>query len=210
MRVITALIFLATGAVPATAQGLCFCPLCLLGTHKSYAQSSESMAPGLRPGDCLTVKLGTDAIKPGQIVAYRHPGSGFDHVMRLIATEGQSIEIRDGVPIIDGKTATREPLSPLAMTGAVVCPEGQTGDCEVPRFRETLPGGASYAVLDAVPDSITDHMARQSVPPGHIFVLGDHRDNAMDSRILPDMGGPGMLPVANVIGIVDHTDVVKP
>jgi hypothetical protein len=31
--------------------------------------------------------------------------------------------------------------------------------------------------------------------------MGDHRDNAMDSRIAPAMGGPGMVAVADIAGI---------
>lgn len=32
--------------------------------------------------------------------------------------------------------------------------------------------------------------------------MGDHRDNAMDSRVTSAMGGPGMVAIKDIIGTV--------
>lgn len=45
-------------------------------------------------------------------------------------------------------------------------------------------------------------MLAASVPVGHLFVLGDNRDNSTDSRVLSAVG---YIPLKNVIGRVGMT-----
>jgi signal peptidase I len=71
--------------------------------------------------------------------------------------------------------------------------------CRYPRFRETLPSGRSYEVLDQV-DGRADETPVYVVPEGHYFMMGDNRDDSSDSRFSLEQKGVGLLPSDYVVG----------
>ena len=75
-----------------------------------------------------------------------------------------------------------------------------TDVCRYPRYRETLPGGRHYEVLDLGP-RFMDNTAPVLVPEGHLFLMGDNRDNSEDSRFPAEPGrGIGLVPMDNLVG----------
>ena len=87
---------------------------------------------------------------------------------------------------------TRPSFRAVTATGLAVC--------RYPRFRETLPGGVSYEVLD-LGLGPADTTRPVVVPEGRLFLMGDHRDNSLDSRFdaVPQQG-IGLVPVDNLVG----------
>ena len=71
------------------------------------------------------------------------------------------------------------------------------------RFIETLPGGHEHPIFKMTAHGEYDDMADVVVPPGHLFVMGDNRDNSADSRVSVRAGGVGLLPVEDLVGRVD-------
>lgn len=152
----------------------------------------------------------------GDIVVFRYPGNtGEDYVKRVIGHPGDRIEVRAGVVILNGRPVPRRriadyamPVSPNSPCRAVrpgsarQLPDGPGATvCAYPRFQETL-GGRSYEVLDQVTDSDGDNFAPIIVPEGHLFVMGDNRDDSQDSRFPVSQLGVGLLPVENLVGEV--------
>lgn len=151
----------------------------------------------------------------GDIVVFRYPGpEEEDYVKRVIGLPGDTVEVRRGIVILNGAPLPRQriadfamPISPNSPCRAVTREGARridnadgTATCAYPRFRETLPGGRGYDVLDQTEAGPGDNMAPVVVPDGQLFVMGDNRDDSLDSRFSVRDGGVGLLPMENLLG----------
>lgn len=150
----------------------------------------------------------------GDVVVFRIPADGGqDLVKRLVGLPGDSVEMRDGTLFLNGREVPRTRIADYLMRVSPNTPcravdpsmkrevAGDDGGtyCAYPRFRETLPGGRSYLILDQV-DAAADNFPATIVPAGHYFVMGDNRDDSLDGRFPVEVGGVGFLPAENLIG----------
>jgi len=136
--------------------------------------------------------------KRGDVVVFRWPGDRSQvWVKRVIGLPGERIGLRDGRVWINGIPVGIHP----AGTGEVETEDGRAVSAE--RFVETLPGGYEHAIYKVVAQGEYDNISDIVVPPGHLFVMGDNRDNSADSRVQVRAGGVGLLPVEDLVGRVE-------
>ena len=151
----------------------------------------------------------------GDIVVFRPPGQeNVDFVKRVIGLPGDTIAVSGGRVTLNGKPLARQSAGLMAITVTQNSPcrvvQGATPllrpnpdggqDCLYPAYRETLPGGRSFLTLDQVDTSPGDEFALTTVPAGHVFMMGDNRDDSLDSRYSPFEGGVGLVPIENLVG----------
>ncbi|MFN8542908.1 MAG: signal peptidase I [Candidatus Binatia bacterium] len=164
---------------------------------QAFKIPSESMVPTLLVGDHILVNKfiygprievpltqwslgrlpGWRKPRPGDVVVFIWPKDrSKDFIKRVIAVEGQTIEVRNNQVYIDG----------------------QAWDDPHARFQsdpETRSRLASRAPCGSLPPGGGADCATYTVPPGHVFVLGDNRDKSYDSRFW------GPVPIEDIKGL---------
>lgn len=149
----------------------------------------------------------------GDVVIFKKPGAEIDWVKRVIGLPGDTVAIDNGRLVINGRPVSRSnagtagvtvsPNSPCRVAAGaepVVIREEDEVLCLYPLYREQLPNGRSWLVLDQVDQPQGDHFGPVRVPAGHLFLMGDNRDDSLDSRYGPGQGGLGFVPVDHLVG----------
>lgn len=164
---------------------------------EGYEVPTTSMMPTLRPGDRVWVnKLAYHNSPPrrGDMVVFPQPETGILYVKRVVALPGERITVLGRGIYIAGSPMEhflsqdeREP----ELWGPI-WPEGS--NMTWARMPDT---GATYRLLHP-PISIASWRQSGSwrVPPGHVFVMGDARDDSSDSRSW------GSIELSSIVGKV--------
>jgi signal peptidase I len=154
----------------------------------SYHVPSQGMGPTIIHDDyILTASYGFPAGSPSRcdVAVFIHDQGGgrVAFIKRVVALEGDRVAYRDGRLVINGTIVYREKIA-------------ETADGIV--YRETLPGGCSHLMQEENDTGPLDNMDTFVVPSDTAFVLGDNRDDSMDSRVT----GFGPVPLAKFRGKV--------
>lgn len=177
---------------------------------------SGSMLPTLESGDLILVNkyeygirlpiidkkiIPLDNPKKGDVVVFRYPvDPSVDYIKRVVGEPGDVIEYRNKVLKINGELVARE------RTGDYFEPDrsnytGKYNELLGEKEHDILLNTKSYQDLMPIsrfPDFdnceyLTDGISCK-VPEGKYFMMGDNRDNSLDSRYW------GFVPDENIVG----------
>ncbi|MFZ4164009.1 signal peptidase I [Brevundimonas sp. NPDC058933] len=175
---------------------------------------SASMEPNLYEGDYIVVSkwsygyskhsipwspplfdgriLGKDPTR-GDIVVFKLPRDNkTDYIKRVIGLPGDKVQMIANKLYINGA-----PVKDVVVSRAELA--DMFGPRPVTQLRETLPNGKSFMTQDFGLGGDLDDTPVYEVPVGHFFMMGDNRDNSIDSRVEMS-AGVGMVPAENLVG----------
>lgn len=160
-----------------------------------FSRYSLPFSPDVFSGKRVATSEGARKPARGDVVVFRLPSdTKVDYVKRLIGMPGDRIQVREGVVYLNGVAIKRETMEPFKDD------DGEGNSFTIRRFRETLPEGKTYEVLDQLKSGPLDNTPEYVVPLGHYFMMGDNRDNSQDSRVLSMVG---YVPEENLVGRAD-------
>lgn len=202
----------AAGALPVLAAVTvlrCF-------VFEPFKIPSASMKPGLIEGDYIAVNkyvyglrlplfdlklLDTGKPERGDVMVFRFYDDPTTYIKRVVGVPGDRIVYADKRLTINGQPAAYAPL-PDYMDGvdlsvARQLREERAGAAHRVLTMESRPAGllhppADFPFRDACRYDEAGFAC--TVPAGHYFMMGDNRDNSIDSRY------KGFVPEANIVG----------
>jgi signal peptidase I len=168
----------------------------LLASKYPYGYSTASLPIQFNLPE--TGRVFGEAPKRGDVVVFRWPGDRSQAwVKRVVGLPGDRIQMRQGQLFINDRAAS------LKSDGIGEAEDDNGGVEPAYRYVETLPGGVAHAIFKLRNNGRLDNTPEVTVPPDHLFVMGDNRDNSADSRVPVREGGVGMLPMDNLVGRAD-------
>lgn len=158
----------------------------------AYYIPSEAMMPTLLKNDRLiAIMLPPKQLRRGDIIFFKVGAATY--IKRIAGLPGDRIAFAGGRAILNGRPVPQQPVGTDAIRGPF-------GPARAVRLREHFPGEqGDHFIYDSGP-SPEDDVAEQRVASGHLFVLGDNRDNSADSRIPRAEQGVEQLPIGDITG----------
>ena len=156
----------------------------------SYGFSKHSLPFSL---PLIPGKIFSKTPERGDVVVFKTPENNrTDYIKRVIGLPGDKIEIKNGIVFINGSEILRKKLNDFIDT------DNKTSNKRVRMYNEYF-FNKEINILDITDNGIADNTQLFNVPENHFFVMGDNRDDSLDSRYW------GFVPENHILGEAIYT-----
>jgi len=162
-----------------------------------YTIPSASMEPALTEGDYIIVskytygwsnhsipfspplikgRIFAHEPKRGDVVVFAFPADpSKDFIKRLMGLPGDTLQVKQGAVYVNGQMIPRTKRAPEFSATAM------EGGAQLDRFQQTI-GKHTFTTYSQNADAPVENTEAFKVPKGCYFMMGDNRDNSLDSR----------------------------
>ncbi len=172
-------------------------PTLLIGDYlfvnkPAYGYSRYSFPFGMAP---LEGRIWEEEPERGDVIVFKLPSNTYiDYIKRVIGMPGDTVQMRNGRLYLNGDLVPRESLGKKKVW------DQYRGEVVMEEFIETLPNGVVHKILEETDDRPLDNTEVFTIPEDHYFMMGDNRDNSVDSRA---PNGVGFVPAELLVGKAD-------
>jgi len=130
--------------------------------------------------------------KRGDVVVFKTPNDNkTDYVKTLIGLPGDKIHLKDGKLYVNNEMVNRDSV----LNSSIKVHNNYLNELD---YVETLPNGKKHFIRETKGDNgAGDNTIVYTVPDNNFFLMGDNRDNSIDSRVLNYVG---FVPFENLVG----------
>ena len=130
--------------------------------------------------------------KRGDVVVFKTPNDNrTDYVKTLIGLPGDKIKVKDGRLYINNTMLNRDSV----LNSSIKIHNNYLTEFD---YIEIFPNGKKHIIRELKGDnSSSDNTIIYTVPENNFFLMGDNRDNSIDSRVLNYVG---VVPFENLVG----------